>query len=99
MNKKLSNAKEHLSQAFAELENAILDKVNQAKNLAVANSGMDKNNQEVINNFHNEINSLQNALSELGMENEKLRNFKSEAGEVVNQVKIDFAQIKKIINQ
>ncbi len=99
MNKKLFTSKERLSQAFAELEAAILDKVNQAKNLAVVNSGMDTNNQETINNFYNEINSLQKALSELGMENERLRNFKSEAGEVVNQVKIDLAQIKKIINQ
>ena len=97
MNKKLSTAKEFLSQALAELEAAILDKVNQAKNLAVTDSGMDKNNQEMINNFHNEINSLQKSLAELGMENEKLRNFKSQAGEVVSQVKIDLAQIKKII--
>lgn len=95
---KLSEAKENLSQAFADLESAILDKVNQAKNLAVANSGMDKNNQEAINNLHNEINSLQKSLSELGIENEKLRNFKSNAGEVVSQIKIDLAQIKKIIN-
>ena len=82
-----------------DLEAAILDKVNQARTLAVNNSRMDKNNQDAVNNFHNEINSLQKALAELGVENEKLRNFKSQAGEVINQVKIDLAQIKKIINQ
>jgi hypothetical protein len=95
---KLSIAKEHLSRALTDLETAILDKVNQAKNLSITNSGVDKNNQETINNFHNEINSLQKSLAELGMENENLRNFKSQAGEVVSQVKIDIAQIKKIIN-
>jgi hypothetical protein len=96
---KLNIAKQNLSQALADLETVILDKINQAQNLAVANSGMDKNNQELINNFHNEINSLQKALSELGIENEQLRNFKSQAGEVVSQVKIDLAQIKQIINK
>jgi hypothetical protein len=98
-NKKLSIAKQYLSEAFADLEAAIIDKVNSTKQIAVANSGIDKNNQDAINNFHNEINSLQKALAELGIENEKLRNARSEAGEIVNQVKIDLAQIKRIINQ
>jgi DNA-binding transcriptional regulator YhcF (GntR family) len=96
---KLNIAKEHLSRAFADLEGAILDKIKQAKTVVVTNSGADKNNQETINNFHNEINSLQKELAELGMENENLRSFKSQAGEVVNQVKIDLTQIKKIINK
>ncbi len=95
---KLNIAKEHLSRAFADLEGAILDKIKQVKTVSVVNSGADKNNQETINNFHNEINSLQKELAELGMENENLRNFKSQASEVVSQVKIDLAQIKKIIN-
>jgi len=96
---KLNIAKEHLSRAFADLEGVILDKIKQAKTTVVANSGADKNNQEAINNFHNEINSLQKELAELGMENENLRNFKSQSKEVVSQVKINLAQIKKIINQ
>jgi hypothetical protein len=103
---KLNLAKEHLSLAFADLEEAILNKINQAKNLSVKNSGIDKNNQEMVNNFHNEINSLQKELAILGMENEKLRSknyrlehFKSQVGESVNQIKVDLAEIKKIINK
>ncbi|MES2677253.1 MAG: hypothetical protein V4612_02925 [Pseudomonadota bacterium] len=96
---KLNQAKQNLSQALTELETTILDKINQAKTLAVANSGLDKNNQELVNNFHNEINSLQKSLAELGTENEQLRNFKNLANEVVGQVKIDLSQIRKIVNK
>ncbi len=96
---KLNQSKENLSQAFIDLEAAILDKIDQAKNLTVVDLEVDKNNQDTINNFHNEINFLQKELAELGMENETLRNFKSQAGEVVGKIKIDLAQIKKIINQ
>ena len=67
---KLNQAKERLSRAFADLEVAMLDKINQVQSPA------DKEDQDV-NHFHNEINSLQNELSELGIENEKLRSFKS----------------------
>ena len=88
---KLNQAKERLSRAFADLEVAMLDKINQVQSQA------DKEDQDV-NHFHNEINSLQNELSELGIENEKLRSFKSQAKEAVNKIRIDLLEIKKIIN-
>ncbi len=87
MTTKLSQAKEHLSQAFMDLETAIFDKINQAKNLA--DNGLEGN----------EINSLQETLAEIGLENEELKKFKFQAEEVVRQVKIDLSQIRKIINQ
>ena len=97
MNKKLSNARQYLAGAFADLESTIIDKINEVKYVSDSNAGCDRNNQAAINNLHNEINILQKTLAELGAENEKLRKFKSEAGEAVNQIKIDLVQIKKII--
>ena len=96
-NKKLSNAKQYLAGAIADLESAIVDKINEVKYVSDSNAGADRNNQAAMNNLHNEINILQKTLAELGAENEKLRKFKSETGEVVNQIKIDLVQIKKII--
>jgi hypothetical protein len=107
---KLNQAKEKLSHAFADLELVILNKLNQKKHIeaknTIGNSNENKNNQDVSSNLYNEINSLQNSLAELGEENELLRiknqelkNFKSQAGEVVNYIQIDLAKIKSIINQ
>ena len=103
---RLSKAREVLSQSFVDLESAILDKINQAKQAAVASSQMDKGDQEMVSNLNNEINGLQKSLSELGIENEnlrsenqKLRSLKFQAAELQNQIKIDLAEIKKIINQ
>ena len=103
---KLNQAKEQLSQSFNDLETAILNKLYQAKQSHIADSMASEDNQEIINNLHNEINSLQKSLAELGAENESLRtnnqelkNFKTQAKETSNLIKIDLAKIKNIINQ
>ena len=103
---KLNQAKDQLSQALAELELAIINKLNQTKQIAVAGSGADVHNQEIINNLSNQINSLQKSLAELGLENESLRttnqelqNFKTQAKKTANHIKIDLTKIKNIINQ
>ena len=107
---KLNQAKEKLSRAFADLELVISHQLNQTNHIntkkTIDSSNDDNNNQDISSDFSHEINSLQSSLAELGEENELLRiknqelqNFKAQAGEVANYIKIDLAKIKSIINQ
>jgi len=103
---KLGQAKEKLSTALNDLELAILNKLNQAKLVAVANSTMTEGDREMMHNLYNEINSLQKSLAELGAENEALRTANQElealkitTKETVDHIKIDLSKIKTILNQ
>ena len=98
-NKKLDTAKQNLSRAFETLELVMINKINQFKKNNVTSSESAINcNQDLINNLYNEINSLQKTLVVLKLENERLESFKLKSQEVLNHVKLDLAQIKKISN-
>ena len=102
---KLNQAKEDLSQALANLETIILNKINLVKKSALINSNANEGNQEIIDSLYCKINSLQKSLVDLKEENEGLRsqntelkNFKSQSKEIANQIRIDLLQIKKLYN-
>jgi len=98
-NKKLDTAKQNLSKAFETLELVMINKINQfKKNNVTSPDSAINSNQDLINNLYNEINSLQKTLVVLKLENERLESFKLKSQEVLNHVKLDLAQIKKISN-
>ncbi|MFT6332563.1 MAG: hypothetical protein ACJAW3_000905 [Lentimonas sp.] len=81
---KLNQAKENLNQALESLEKTIAAKINQTES------------QE---NHRNQINLIQKELANLGEENEGLRSQKETNNEIGEQIKVDFAKIKEILNQ
>lgn len=89
--KRLEIAKKNFHQALEDLEQILMNKIE--------NINSNKGNQEIVRNLHNEINSLQKSLSDLGEENENLRNFKSQTNKIIGHIKLDLSKIKQITNQ
>ncbi len=98
---RLNQAKDLLIKTLSELEEAILDKINQSEDGDSQSKNLISEAwQNDIDNFKQQINALQKSLANLEMENQELQNLKSQsnfkARELVNQIKDDLSQIKKI---
>lgn len=102
---KLKLANEDLTKTLFELEAAMVNKINQIKQVA-----HESDNREIITNFNNEINALQKSLAEIGVENEnllkenkqlkqELLQIKLHSNDIASQIRTDLGAIKKIINQ
>jgi predicted RNase H-like nuclease (RuvC/YqgF family) len=101
------NNNNKIDEAFKRLELAILNKINQIKQDSSCELKSDDN--EMLSNLNNEVNSLQNSLSEIGIENEalskenqslkdRLKDLESQSAKIIDQVKVDLSSIKDIIN-
>lgn len=116
MNPRFDKSRKNLSVALNQLENAIKEKIHEASLLAAEDIGEDEVDAKIaeqtamINKLSEEVNRLQNELSEIGKENEfltennkalwqRIENFTRQKNELIVAIESDLAVIHEVIEK
>lgn len=116
MNPRFDRSRKNLSTALNRLEDVIKEKIHEASLLADGNAGDDEVDAKIIeqnamlNKLSEEVNSLQNELSELGKENEflkennkilwnRIENFNRQKNDLVTAIEADLVLIHEVIEK
>jgi chromosome segregation ATPase len=110
MNPRFDRSRKNLSAALKNLEEAIKEKVREASLLAGSDADSEVEQQAAINKLNEEVNRLQNELSELGKEVEflteknkilwqRIENFDQQKNDLVIAIEADLALIHEVIEK
>lgn len=110
MNRRFDKSRKNLSAALSNLEEAIKEKVHEASLLSGSDADSEVNQQVAINKLNEEVNRLQNELSELGKEVEflteknktlwqRIENFDQQKNDLITSIEADLTIIKEVIEK